>query len=140
MTRTDAVTRTARSQVLAPIFDTLNARGSTRSWLAGRLELDRRRLWAFEHGVERMPPWFVERACATLGIPSSFVSIPEPRDLYIQQPRTKAATKGQPDNANLSPRATDRNRRSASASVSAPEQPIRSRRARASTAHPTAAR
>ena len=94
----DAV-RAARQSVLAPLFAVLRERGVKRSWFArqiGPAGMPLNRLWQYEYGHARVPPEFVGQACRVLGIPATFVPIPEPRDLYIQQPRSASPQQRQP--------------------------------------------
>lgn len=90
--RPDETTARARTQVFRPVVETLAARGISQAWLAQQVGLTRHRLWNYLHGFDRVPPGFVERVCRFLGIPPSLVTIPEPRDRYIQQPRTRIAS------------------------------------------------
>lgn len=84
--------RAARTAALAPLFAVLTERGVKRVWLARQIGADGislNSLWRYEHGYDRVPPQFIKQACRVLGIPAAFIHIPEPRDLYIQQPRVK---------------------------------------------------
>jgi transcriptional regulator with XRE-family HTH domain len=69
------------------LFAFMVGRGMRRAWLAQHLDISRALLWRYEHGYDRMPAQFVERACRIVGIPASLITIPEPRDRFIQQPR-----------------------------------------------------
>lgn len=92
MKRTPDEIRSKRRAFLRPLFLVLSERGIQRKWFATQLGIRNTRLWMFETGQDRVPPWFVERGCQVLGIPTSFLSTPEPPELYIQQkpraPRT----------------------------------------------------
>lgn len=88
--------RAKRASVLAPLFAVLRERGIKRQWFADQLGISRNSLWNYQHGYDRLPIGLIERACQLVGIPTVFVPIPSPRDLYIQQPRSttrKASTK-----------------------------------------------
>ena len=79
--------RAKRASVLAPLFAVLQERGIKRQWFADQLGISRNSLWNYQHGYDRLPIGLIDRACQLVGIPTVFVPIPEPRDLYIQQPR-----------------------------------------------------
>lgn len=86
--------RAARTAALAPLFAVLAERGVKRIWLARQIGADGislNSLWRYEHGYDRVPPQFIRQACKVLAIPASFIRVPEPRDLYIQQPRKASA-------------------------------------------------
>lgn len=94
MNRVPEEVRAKRAAALAPLFAVLRERGVKRSWFArqiGPSGITRNNLWQYEHGHARVPPQFVAQACRVLGIPAAFIRIPEPRDLYIQQPRNASA-------------------------------------------------
>lgn len=91
--------RAARAAALAPLFAVLEGRGVKRSWFVAQFESPRlalNTLWGYEHGHARIPPQFIERACQVLSIPASLIPIPEPRALYIQQPRSTRTHPQQP--------------------------------------------
>lgn len=87
--------RYARTRVMRPLFAYMVGRGMRRAWLAQQLGISRALLWRYEHGRIRVPDQFIGDACRMVGIPTSLITIPEPRDLYIQQPR-KASAKSSP--------------------------------------------
>lgn len=92
MPRIDEATRRARAAVYRPVVATLEARGVSQTWLARRLGLGRNRLWNYLNGHDRVPLDFITRVCDTLALPASIITIPDPRDLYIQSPRQRTAS------------------------------------------------
>lgn len=80
--------RQARAALLEPLAAILRQRGVKRQWFAAQMGVSFSSLWNYINGYDRLPPTFIERASQVLGIPASFFPVPEPRDLYIQQPRT----------------------------------------------------
>jgi transcriptional regulator with XRE-family HTH domain len=84
--------RSEREQVLSPLFTYVEGRGMRRAWLARQLNISRALLWNYEHGVTRISPDFVERACRIVGIPTGLICIPANGADYIQQPRTRKSS------------------------------------------------
>lgn len=84
--------RATRAAMLEPLAAVLRERGVKRLWFAQQCGVSFSSLWNYFNGYDRVPPQFIGRACQVLGIPSAFIRVPEPRDLYIQQPR-KASRK-----------------------------------------------
>lgn len=91
MAHTSPEDRERRAAALAPLFAIARQRGHRRGWIADQVGVTIQRLWNYEHGLDRVPPDFVERFASALTVPPSLIVIPEPRDLYIQQPRVKRA-------------------------------------------------
>lgn len=78
---------------LRPIFEALDERGLTRTWLAGKLGLHRRQVSFYERGYVRAPDWFVVAACKVLDISPRSVQrapMPMPRVMTYSMPPEKA--------------------------------------------------
>jgi transcriptional regulator with XRE-family HTH domain len=85
--------RRDREQVIEPLFEYMEQRGMLRAWLARQLGISTALLWNYEHGLTRLPPDFIRRACKIVGFSARRIKVPKPRERYIQQPR---AAKTQP--------------------------------------------
>ena len=112
MSRANVETRQLRARALRPLFERLEQRGGRRTWLATQLGMSRKRLWAYEHGYERVPVSFVPRACGLVDLPPSLVPIPDPPDLYIQPARKESTRKQKSVKSPATTRKTMRKRQS----------------------------
>ena len=91
-TRPSVEIRTRRRAALRPLFAVLEAQGRTRVWLARQVGIGRKAMYAYELGENRIPPGFVERACALLGCSPNIVDFGDTPDVFVQQRDTR--TKG----------------------------------------------
>lgn len=89
--RSPKTVREQRAQALEPLFAQMRLHRMSNRWMAAQLGIPEKRLWAYKSGEIRLPEGFIKRACQVVGLLPSLIPIPEPRDLYIQQPR-KAST------------------------------------------------
>jgi len=119
--------RSQRIEALTPLLAEMRAQRWTAHMVAERIGIPDKRFWAYTHGETRIPADFIAQVCAVVGLPADFITVPEPRDLYIQQaarrrtlssqpatkpttkPTTKPATK--PARSKPAARAAKRNRR-----------------------------
>jgi DNA-binding XRE family transcriptional regulator len=83
--RTKAI-RDQRREALRPIFDKMDREGRIRAWLAREVGVTRATLWHYEHGTNRVPQWFLERACAALGMSPNDIHLPNgPGGMHVQK-------------------------------------------------------
>lgn len=93
-TRTNAEIRKRRHDVLRPLFAELEAQGRSRVWLGAQLGVDRKSMYAYEAGENRIPSDFVERAGALIGFDFSVIDFGDNPALFIQQRRAATREKG----------------------------------------------
>lgn len=74
--RTVTQLREERAASVRPIFEVLDARGSTRSWLARQIGMSREMVSKFERGDRPATSWFIDDACRVLNIPRERISEP----------------------------------------------------------------
>lgn len=86
--RAPKTVREQRARALEPLFAHMRLQRMSNRWMAQQLGIPEKRLWAYKSGEIRIPEWFIECACQIIGIPPARIRIPNPRALYIQQPRS----------------------------------------------------
>jgi hypothetical protein len=143
--------RDERTRLLAPLFAQMRLQRMSNVYVAEKLGIPDKRLWAYQHGETRIPQDFIERACAVVGLAPSLIPVPEPRDIYLQQPPKRNGKKsGKQAGKRRASGGDGRRRRADDTPEASPEAsgdggdvsgdatPRRSRRAQQSPARPEA--
>lgn len=89
MTISPSTAQAARQAYVRPIFavvDNLGGLGGKRVALARRLGISRAQLSHYEHGTNRIPRWFPERACMVVGLPLEVLHTDMPDEVIFQRP------------------------------------------------------